>query len=173
MNSIATVKANTIVINAIGVLIALGLYVLVFKGIWNVQIPKDGVNVLGIVFGALGLIPVHEGIHGVAALLYVPLRKIRFKAEWLVVMCKVDVMIRRNQYILYSLAPAMMLGLAGMVLYYALGSVEGKFFSALLFLAGVSSGGGDFWFVFQSLKFRADTYVIDRGIEIEIFASAA
>ncbi len=171
VNRIATVRANTVLMNGIALLIALGLYVLIFRGIWNVQVPKGGVNVLVIVVAAFGLIVIHEGIHGAAALLYVEPVKISFKAQWLVVMCKVDALMGRNQYIFYALAPTMVFGLVGIALYYSLGSVEQKFFSALLFLGGVSSGSGDLWFVFQVLKFGSNTCVIDHGVEIEVFAN--
>lgn len=170
---IATIGARPLVINGIGALIALGLFVIVFKGIWNVQIPQHGVNRLGILLGALGLIAVHEGIHGAAALMYVPPAKISFKTGWLVVMCKVNALMTRDQFVIYSLAPAIVLGLAGIALYYAFGSIEEKFLSALLFLGGVSSGGGDFWFAFQLLKFDREVFVTDRGIEVEVFSSIA
>jgi hypothetical protein len=169
MNRVGSIKAHPLVLNGVALLIGVGLYLLVFKGIWNARVPSGGIGTLTLVIGVVGLILVHEGIHAAAALLFVPANKISFRVGLLVVMCRVDALMTRNQFILYSLAPAAVLGLAGILLYYVLGSVEGKFLSALLFLGGVASAGGDIWFAFQLLKLPRGTFVIDRGIEMEVF----
>lgn len=173
MNRVGSIKAHPLVLNGVALLIGLGLYLLVFKGIWNVRTPKGGIGTLTLIIGVVGLVLVHEAIHGAAALLFAPARKISFRVGLLVVMCRVDAFMTRNQFVIYSLAPAAVLGLAGIILYYALSPVEGKFLAALLFLGGVSSAGGDIWFVFQLLKLPGDTLVIDRGIELEVFAGSA
>jgi hypothetical protein len=112
---------------------------------------------------------VHEGIHGAAALLFVDRRRISFSAKWLVVICKIDGMMTRGQYFFYALAPAALLGLIGIVFHYVAGSVEQRFFAALLFLGGVSGGGGDFWFVGKVVKYPKECLVLDRGVEIEVY----
>lgn len=169
MNCIATIKGNTLLINGMATLIAIGLYVLVFKGIWNVEIPEERPNIVTVIILVVGLIVVHEGIHGAAALLFVDRRRISFGANWLVVICKVNGMMTRRQYLFYALAPAVLFGLIGIVLYYVAGSTEQRFLAALLFLGGISSGGGDFWFVAQALKYPRDCLLVDRGIEIDVY----
>jgi hypothetical protein len=169
MNCIGTIKGNTLLINGVAVLIAVGLYFLVFKGVWNVQIPEDRPDMITLIIFLVGMIVVHEGIHGAAALLIVDRRRISFKAKWLVVICKVGGAMTRGQYIFYALAPAALLGLIGIVLYYVAGSVDQRFLAALLFLGGVSSGGGDFWFVSRVLKYPRQSLVIDHGIDVEVY----
>ena len=169
MNRVGSIKAHPLTLNGVALLIGLGLYFVVFKGIWNVHVPSGGIGTVTLVAGVIALVLAHEGIHGAAALLFVPANKISFRIGLLVVMCRVEAFMTRNQFIFYSLAPAAVLGLAGVFLYYVLGSVEGKFLSALLFLGGVASAGGDIWFAFQLLKLPDRTFVIDRGIEMEIF----
>jgi hypothetical protein len=169
MNRIAAIKGNTLLINGMAALIAVGLYFLVFKGVWNVEIPQERPGIITLIILLIGLVVVHEGIHGAAALLFVDRRRISFSAKWLVVICKVDGVMTRGQYVFYSLAPAALLGLIGIVFYYLAGSVEHRFFAALLFLGGVSGGGGDFWFVSQVVKHPKECLVIDRGIEIEVY----
>ncbi|HCV44356.1 MAG TPA: hypothetical protein DGH68_12785 [Bacteroidetes bacterium] len=169
MNRIATIKGNTLLINGIAVLIAVGLYVLVFRGVWDVQIPAERPGIVTLIILLAGVIVLHEGIHGAAALMFVDRGKISFSAKWLVVICRVDGMMTRGQYVFYALAPAALLGLIGIALYYVVGSVEQRFLAALLFLGGVSSGGGDFWFVSQVLRHPRESLVVDLGIEIEVY----
>lgn len=169
MNCIGTIKGNTLLINGMAVLTAVGLYFLVFKGVWNVQIPEDRPDILTLIIFLVGMIVVHEGIHGAAAVLMVDRRRISFNVQWLVVVCKVDGPMTRGQYIFYALAPAALLGLTGIVLYYVSGSVGQKFLAALLFLGGVSGGGGDFWFVSRVLKYPGNSLVVDLGIDVEVY----
>ena len=70
---------------------------------------------------------------------------------------------------MYALAPGLLLGMAGFVLYYFLDTSVSRFFAALLFLAGVSSGGGDYWFVVKALKYPAASLMLDNGTEVEVF----
>ena len=169
MNRIATIKGNTLLINGMAALIAAGLYFLVFKGVWDVQMPEERPGIITLVIFLFGFIVVHEGIHGAAALLFVDRRRISFNAKWLVVICKVDGTMTRGEYLFYALAPATLLGLIGIAFYYVAGSVEQRFLAALLFLGGVSGGGGDFWFASQVVKYPKECLVIDRGIEIEVY----
>jgi hypothetical protein len=166
---IATVRGNTLLINGIAVLIALGLYLLVFKGVWDIQIPEERPGIFTLIILLAGMIVLHEGIHGAAALLFVDRQRISFSAKWLVVICKVDGVMTRNQYLFYALAPATLLGLIGVMLYYVPGSVDQKFLGALLFLGGVSSGGGDFWFVSRVLRHPKESLVIDLGTVVEVY----
>jgi hypothetical protein len=172
MNRIATIKGNALLINGIAVLIAVGLYFLVFKGVWNVQIPKERPDIVTLILFFVGLIVVHEGIHGAAALLFVDRRRISFNVKWLVVVCKVDGPMTRGQYIFYALAPAALFCLIGIVFHYVAISVAQRFLAALLLLGGVSGGGGDFWFVSQVLKFPKESLVIDFGIDVDVYMNS-
>lgn len=169
MNHIATIRGNTLLINGIAVLIAVGLYVLVFKGVWNVQIPEERPGIFTLIILLAGMIVLHEGIHGAAALLFVDRKKISFSAKWLVVVCKVDGVMTRGQYLFYALAPATLLGLMGIILYYVCGSADQRFLAALLFLGGVSGGGGDFWFARRVLTHPKESLVIDLGTVVEVY----
>jgi hypothetical protein len=169
MNRIATIKGNALLLNGIATFIAFGLYGLVFRGIWDVRTPEPRPGSIPILILLLGLMVVHKGIHWVAALLIVDRRKIGFRASWLALVCKVNALMTRRQYFAYALAPAVLLGQTGIALYYAPGTVEQQFLAALLSLGGVSSGGGDFWFVYRILRFPRGSLVLDKGIAVEIF----
>jgi hypothetical protein len=169
MNHIATIKGNTLLINGMAAFIAAGMYFLVLKGVWDVQVPEERPDIVTLIILLVGIIVLHEGIHGAAALMFVGRRRIGFSAKWLVIMCKVDGLMTRGQYLFYALAPAALLGLVGIVFYYVAGSVGQRFLAALLFLGGVSSGGGDFWFARQVLKYPKESLVIDLGIEMEVY----
>jgi hypothetical protein len=168
MNHIATIKGNVLLLNGIALFTALGLYVVVLGGFWNIQRPVEQPGLFSLIILLVGIMVLHEGIHGAVASLFVDRRRIRFQARWLVLICKVDGLMTRNQFLFYSVAPAALLGLLGIVLYYCLASPENRFLAALLFLGGVSSGGGDFWFTFQLLKHPSDRFVLDKGVEVEV-----
>jgi hypothetical protein len=171
MKQIETIRGNAFVLNFLALLIFGVLYGVVYKLLWDVQIPEERPDIITLIIFLFGLIVVHEGIHGAAALLFIDRQRISFSVKWLVVICKVDGMMTRGQYLFYALAPAALLGLIGIVFHYVAGSVEQRFFAALLFLGGVSGGGGDFWFAGQVVKYPKECLVIDRGIEIEVYTN--
>jgi hypothetical protein len=173
MKQIGTIRGNVFVLNFLALLIFGVLYGVVYKLLWDVQVPEERPDVITLIGFLIGLLVVHEGIHGAAALLFVDRWRISFSAKWLVVTCKVDGMMTKGQYLFYALAPAALLGLMGIVFHYVAGSEGQRFFAALLFLGGVSGGGGDFWFARQIMKYPQECSVIDNGIEIEVYVNDA
>ena len=169
MNKIATIKGNSLVLNGYTAVIALGLYLLVYKSLWDIQTPKNGVSIVTLLVLGAGVIVLHEGIHAGVALLFVGRRRISFGMTWFVIVCRVHGFMTRTQYVLYALAPAALLGLCGVILYYVLTDETARFLSALLFVGGISSGGGDFWFAVRALRFPSKTIMLDNGMEMEVF----
>jgi hypothetical protein len=171
MKQIGTIRGNAVLLNFLALLIFGVLYGVVYKLLWDVQIPEERPDIITLIIFLFGLIVVHEGIHGAAALLFIDRQRISFSVKWLVVICKVDGMMTRRQYLFYALAPAALLGLMGIVFHSVAGSEGQRFFAALLFLGGVSGGGGDFLFAGKVVKYPKECLVIDRGIEIELYTN--
>lgn len=169
MKHIGKIKGNFWVVSGGGVVLALVLYVLFRVTLWHDRLPEVATGPATLIILGITLILVHEGIHGAAALLYVGRQGVRFGFTWLTLVCKVTVPLKRNHYIVYALAPSAVLGAVGA---FASGIVVGpepRFLSTLfLLLGGISSGAGDFWFVWQALKYPPSVYLIDNGVEMEV-----
>ena len=172
MNHIGTIRGNTIVLSAIAIMVALVMYFLFFKALWNVKVPEKTPDTITLIILGIGLVIVHEGIHGAVALLFVGRRKISFGIKWLVVVCRVQGLMTRNQYITVALAPAFVLAMCGAFFYHVADDSNMKFLSALLCIGGGSSGGGDFWFVAKSLTYSSSCFMVDNGIEIEVYTDS-
>ncbi len=170
MKLIGTIRGNVFVLNSLALLLFGVLYIVVYKLVWNVQRPilMSQWWIMGITFGAVGLIIIHELIHAAVARIMIGPGNVAIRFRLMVAECQVHSYLTRTQYILYAVAPALLLGLAGVVWYYAAVSVEGRFLAALLFLGGVAGGGGDFWFIARVLPYPSPCLVLDKGTEMEI-----
>jgi hypothetical protein len=170
MKQIGTIRGNVFVLNSLALLLFGVLYIVVYKLVWDVQRPIAMSQwwIVGIAFGAVALIIIHELIHAVVARMMIGHGNVSIRFHLMVAECQVHSYLTRTQYIPYAVAPALSLGLAGVVWYYAAVSVEGKFLAALLFLGGVAGGGGDFWFVARVLSYPSSCLVLDKGTAMEI-----
>jgi hypothetical protein len=170
MKTIAVIKGNPFVLNAFSLLIFAASYLLVFKLLWDIRTPQgvDAWSVALIAISAVIFPAVHEFIHMLIAMFFVRRAQVSIHVKVLVVECRVHSYLTRDQYICYAVGPALVLASVGLALYYISSSVDGRFLSSLLFLGGLSSGGGDFWFVSQILRYPGTCDVMDKGMEMEI-----
>jgi membrane protein YdbS with pleckstrin-like domain len=171
MRKIGVVKGNAYFLNFIGLLIFAFFYFFVYRLLWNVNAPEwvySGRGFLIVAVFIIMLILIHELIHAVSAFAFGKSKGLSIKLGVLVFQCRLKSYLTRNQYMSYAVAPALLLSVCGVASYYVSDSISIKFFSALLFLAGITSGGGDFWFVAKVRRYPRDCLILDNGAEIEI-----
>ncbi len=174
MKNIGEIRGNPILLNLIALGVALLLYFAVYDGLWEVKAPAwvGGSGLIILLIGVIGLLFAHEAIHMLAARLCSREAKASLKFNILQWECRLKGPLCRNQYIVYALAPAIVLGLTGILGHAIFASPDYKFIAAIIFLGGVSSAGGDFWFVSKILRYSRKSLVFDHGIEVEIISPA-
>lgn len=170
MKIIAVIRGNPILLNLVAVGIAILLYFAVYDGLWGVKPPVwvGGSGLIILVLVVLGMLFAHEAIHMLTARLCSSEANPRLKFYILQWECRLKGPLSRNQYIIYALAPGIILGLIGILGHAILWSPDHKFIAAIIFLGGVSSAGGDFWFVAKTLRYPRKCFVYDHGAEVEI-----
>ncbi len=170
MKKIGEIKANPILVNVVALVIAIVLYLLVYKGLWQTDVPAwaRGGGLIFLIILAIILMFAHEGIHMLAANLFSRNAKARLKIRLLTWECRLQGPLLRKHYIIYALAPAIVLGVIGLAGHTVFQSADLKFISAIIFVIGISGAGGDFWFILRVLKYPSDVYVFDHGLEMEI-----
>jgi hypothetical protein len=173
MEENVTVRSNAISINVLAVAIALILYRMLFVELWEVEVPPwvKGTGMLPLFVLAIAVLVAHEGIHALTARLLSRESHPRISIHLLTWQCNLQGPLTKAQYIVYSLAPGLLLGTLGLLILHSSTSIDLRLFAATLFLCGVSSGTGDYWFVARVLRFPSSSLVYDHGIEIEIVAT--
>ena len=170
MKKLATITGNPLVANGIAVVIAIAAYLIVYKGIWKISPPpwvRGAGFILLIVFAILFLL-LHELIHMLAANIFAQGAGASLHIRAVVWECRLKKPLARNHYIVYALAPGVFIAGLAFVLFYILNSPDLKFFTAIGFVIGLSSAGGDYWFVAKILKFPKESLIFDYGMQMEI-----
>lgn len=169
MKKIGYIKGNIYLMSFVAIVIGLVCYFLIFRALHIVYPPwLKGINRFIVVFYVVGILLFHELIHTIAASFFVPIKSVTLRFKLLVWEVHVDKPLKRNQYILYTLAPGFILSLVGMLLFLAFKSVNIQFFSAVLFLIGFAGATGDVWLAVRTLKFPKNCYILDKGVELDI-----
>jgi hypothetical protein len=170
MKKIGDIKGNAILVNLVALVIAIVLYFFVFKGLWQTDVPvwARGGGLIFLIILAVVIMFAHEGIHMLAANLFSNDAKAKLKIRLLTWECRLEGPLIRKEYIIYALAPAIILGMIGLIGHKISQSSDLRFISAIIFVIGLSGAGGDFWFVVKVLKYPSDSYIYDRGLDMEI-----
>ncbi len=170
MKIIAVIRGNPILLNLVAVGIAILLYFAVYDGLWGVKAPAwvGGSGLIILVLVVIGMLFAHEAIHMLTARICSKEAEPSLKFNILQWECRLKGPLSRNQYIIYALAPGILLGLTGILGHAIFALPDYKFIAAIIFLGGVSSAGGDFWFVARTLRYSRKYLVFDHGIELEI-----
>ncbi|MBN2010743.1 DUF3267 domain-containing protein [candidate division KSB1 bacterium] len=176
MQKLTTIKGNALLLNFFGIFIGVILYLLVYKLAWDVQVPNISLKhrlfiipIFTVVM--IAFVYMHEGIHLLAAMIFIKSKQVSIRWRWLVCECRVHTYLSRNQFVVYGLAPAILMGILTVIAYYATASSVVKYFAAVLFIASVASGGGDFWFIGRMLMLPKHVLVLDHGSEMEVFTT--
>ena len=171
MQKIGEIKGNALYLNFIAVIIIGALYRFVFVRAWRVEFPSwmEGVGFLILLAILFILMVAHELIHWATARMILGRGKARIKIRILTWECRVEDYLPRNHYILYALAPGLLIGLIGLAAYYVVPQPDIRFVGAVIFVVGLGLGGGDYWFVYKIQRYPADSYVLDGGITMDIF----
>lgn len=116
----------------------------------------DGTNMIVVLVAYIGLIVVHELIHGITWSLYAPNRwhdiDFGFMKEYLTPYCTCATPLPKGSYILGALMPLIVLGIIPCALGIAIGSVTLLFIGILM----IVSAGGDILIVIELLRYRSD-----------------
>jgi hypothetical protein len=137
---------------------------------WDISPPPwtKGIGFIILVALAGVLLFLHEAIHMLVADVATGGAGASLHIKALVWECRLKKPLARNHYIVYALAPGAVIGSASVALFYALNSLDLKFLAALAFIVGISSGGGDYWFVARVLRYPRRSQVLDKGMEMDI-----
>lgn len=170
MKKLATITGNPLVANGIAILIAIAAYLLIYKGIWNISPPlwARGFGFILLIVLAISLLLLHELIHMLAANIFARGAGASLHIRALVWECRLKKPLSRNHYIAYALAPGAVIAGLSFVLFYILNTPDLKFFAAIAFVIGLSSAGGDYWFVAKILRFPKESLIFDNGMQMEI-----
>lgn len=170
MNKIGQVRPNVYLMSLVACIIGLGCYFLMFK-VFGVSVPSwvKGPGSILVITYFISLIFIHELIHMIAAYFFVPVKSVRLKIKILTWEVSSDKPFKRNNYLIYTLAPGFLLSLIAIVLFFVFSSMNVKYLSAILFLFGFAGATGDMWLAMGALKYPRDCYVLDKGAELEIF----
>jgi hypothetical protein len=176
MHKLTSIKGNVLYLNFLGVLLAVALYVVFYKFVWQVKVPIIALNHkwLEIPLLAVALVAfvyLHESIHAFVAMVFIKSKHVSIHWRWLVCECRVHTYLTRNQFIIYGLAPAVVMGVASVAIYYLFPSIAVKYFAAVAFVASVASGAGDFWFIAKIIHYPDSVCVLDHGSEMDIFSA--
>lgn len=166
MNQIGIIKGSMIMINVYALLMIFIIDLLTSPmlktadPVWSNHSP-----LLYRVIIVLIILLVHEYIHVLFALIFVKKSSIKLKFKIYAWICSVMTPMKRNNYILYSVAPGLIL--------------SGLSFTGLLIwpcqllqialLVSFCGAVGDFWFIAKVLKYPASALVLDQGIEMTVY----
>ena len=170
MRNIGTIRANPLVVNGSALCIAIFTYLAIYRGIWDISPPQwaKGPGFLLLIVLAGMLLLLHEAIHMLTANLLTSGAGASLHIRMLVWECRLKKPLARNGYILYALAPAIVIGGASFISFYIVNSADYKFLAALAFVIGISSAGGDYWFVAKILRFPRRSMILDNGMETDV-----
>lgn len=170
MKKLTTITGNPLVANGIAVVIAIAAYIFIYKGIWRISPPlwARGVGFIFLIVLAVSLLLLHELIHILAANIFARGAGASLHIRALVWECRLKKPLARNHYIAYALAPGVFISGLAFMLFYILNSSDLKFFASISFVIGLSSAGGDYWFVAKILKFPKESLIFDNGMQMEI-----
>jgi len=170
MNKIGHVRPNVYLMSLVACIIALGCYFLMFKAL-GVSVPPwvKGPGSILVFLYVISLIFIHEAIHMIVAYFFVPVKSVRLKIKILTWEVSSDKPFKRNNYLIYTLAPGFLLSLTGILVFFVFDSMNIRYLSAILFLFGFAGATGDMWLALGALKYPRDCYVLDKGAELEIF----
>lgn len=172
MKKIGEVYINPLAVNLLALVLAMGTYIFIYRGLWNISSPDwaRGAGFIFLVILVILLMFAHEGIHMLAARLADRRIKASLHIGLLTWQCRLQSPLRRSAYVIYSLAPGLGIGILGLIGYYYFASADLKFLSAVSFVVGFSSGAGDYWFVYRVLKYPASIFILDNGIQMDILS---
>lgn len=170
MNKIGHVRTNIYLMSLVACIIGLGCYFLMFKAL-GVAVPQwvKGPGSILVFTCLICLIFIHELIHMIVAYFFVPVKSVRLKIKILTWEVSSDKPFKRNNYLIYTLAPGLILSLIAIVLFFVFDSRNAKYLSAILFLFGFAGATGDMWLALGALRYPKTCYVLDKGAELEIF----
>lgn len=175
MEKIGEINGSKGWLNFYAIIVLGALYRFVYIRAWGMDEPSwvTGAGVIVLLAMIFLLMVMHDVIHWVMATTMLGKAKACIKIRIFASECNVDGYFRRNQYIMYALAPGVVFGLIGLIVYYAVSQSDIRFIGAVMFVGGVSLGTADYWFVSKAIKYPNDSYVRDFGIRMEIFRSEA
>lgn len=173
MNRIEHVRPNVYLISLVACIAALGCYFLMFK-VLGASVPSwvKGPGSILVFLYVISLIFVHEAIHMIAAYFFVPVKSVRLKIKILTWEVSSDKPFKRNNYLIYTLAPGVLLSFIAILLFFVFSSMNVKYLSAILFLFGFAGATGDMWLALGALRYPKSCYVLDKGAELEILEQA-
>ena len=169
MNKIGYVRPNIYLMSLVACIIALGCYFLMFK-VLGAIVPSwvKGPGCILVFIYVISLIFIHELIHMIVAYFFVPVKSVRLKIKILTWEVSSDKPFKRNNYLIFTLAPGFILSLIAIVLFFVFSSMNVRYLSAILFLFGFAGATGDIWLALGALKYPRDCYVLDKGAELDI-----
>ena len=169
MKKIGYGKINIYLASFIAIAIFVLCFLLTFRGS-NIVRPSwiRGVYYFVFFLYVISLLLIHEFIHIIAASFFMPIRDISLRFKILVWEVRMAKPLKRNHYLLTSLAPGFVLSLAGVILLLTFSSMSVKYFSAYLFMVGFCSATGDAMLVLKALKFPKECYILDKGAEFDV-----
>lgn len=169
MKKIGHGKVNIYLASFIAIAIFVLCLLLIFRGS-NIVRPSwvRGLYPFIVFLYVISLLLIHEFIHIIAASFFMPIRDISLRFKILVWEVRMAKPLKRNHYLLTSLAPGFVLSLVGVILLFTFSSVSVKYFSAYLFIIGFCSATGDAMLVLKALKFPKECYILDKGAEFDV-----
>lgn len=175
MKKIGCVKPGILFSTLVAVFIAVVCAILMFV-ILETEMPVlptwfGSTRVIAVIIFVLFIALFHEFIHIVVASFFVPLKSISLRFRLLVWEVRSSEPFRRNQFLLYVLAPGSLFAILGLVSYMVVNSVNVRYFSALLFIVGFAGAGGDILLALGALKYSSRCYILDNGAEFDILVA--
>jgi len=144
-------------------------FVIRVRGSWPVNIGGVPIWVTLVVL-VLALIPLHEGVHGLAILWVGHRPRFGAKLSKMVVYATTDAgLFRRNEFIVVAVAPLLMLTVLGMLLVFVVPDSVAYYISLAVIL-NAGSAIGDLWMLAEVLRYPASAVIRDEEDGIRVFA---
>lgn len=131
-----------------------------------VDVPERVARPLGVAL-LLGVLPLHEWVHGLAIRHFG--HRPRYGIKWYALFTTAEnAYFRRNEYLCVLLAPLCLITLAGLLLLWWV-SLEMAQWIALAVVANASGAGGDLWMAWMACRFGPEALIRDEADGMRVF----